>query len=65
MIDLDVLLLHHVERLGAVVEDAVEHVHHAGSLAARLRAQLAEEPVEALRLRELGAVGVVPADHGG
>ena len=44
--DPDVLLLHHVESLGAVVEDAVEHVHHARPLTAQLR----EQPVQALGL---------------
>ena len=44
--DPDVLLLHHVEGLGAVVEDAVEHVHHARTLTAQLR----EQPVQALGL---------------
>ena len=44
--DPDVLLLHHVEGLGAVVEDAVEHVHHARTLAAQLR----EQPIQALGL---------------
>ena len=44
--DPDVLLLHHVERLGAVVEDAVEHVHHACTLPA----QLGEQPVQTLGL---------------
>ena len=44
--DPDVLLLHHVEGLRAVVEDAVEHVHHACTLPA----QLGEQPVQTLGL---------------
>ncbi len=35
--DLDVLLAHHVQGLGGVVEDAVEDVHHASPFPAGLR----------------------------
>ena len=58
--DLDVLLFHHVQGLGGVVEDAVEDVHHAGAFTS----QLAEEPVQTLGLGELGTVGVVASDDG-
>jgi succinate dehydrogenase hydrophobic anchor subunit len=50
MMYLDVLFFHHVQGLRRVVEDAVEHVHHASALAAGLRPELAEQPVEALGL---------------
>ena len=53
--DPDVLLLHHVERLRAVVEDAVEHVHHASALSA----QFGEQPVQALSLNVWGTVNFV------
>ena len=59
------LLFHHVEGFRGVVEDAVEDVHHASTLPTGLGAELAEEPVQALGLGELGAVGVVAADDGG
>ena len=58
--DLDVLLLHHVQGLGRVVENAVEDVHHAGTFTP----ELAEQPVQTLGLGELGAVGVVASNNG-
>lgn len=41
----------------------MQHIQHAGALASR--AQTGEEPVKAVTVGELGAVGVVALDDGG
>ena len=46
------------------MENAVEDIHHARTLAACLRPKLTEQPVEALSLSKLRAVGVIAADDG-
>ena len=56
---------HHVQGFRWVDEDAVEYIQHSGSFAGSLRSQAAEEPIESVRLRELGAIRVVAFDYGG
>jgi hypothetical protein len=59
-----VFFFHHVESLGRIVEDAVEHVHHARALSSGLRPEFAEKPVQSLGLSKLGTVGVVATNDG-
>lgn len=53
--------LHDIESLRGVDEDAVQHIQHAGALASG--AQAGEQPVEAVAVGELGAVGMVTLNH--
>lgn len=53
--------LHDIESFWRVDEDAVQHIQHAGALASG--AQTGEQPVEAVAVCELGAVGVVTLNH--
>ena len=60
---LDVSLLDHVERLGAVDEHTLEHLEHAGGRL--LTRQSTNEAVESIALRKLSAIVAIALDHGG
>lgn len=53
--------LHDIESFWGVNQDTVQYIQHAGTLTGRPKPR--EEPVEAVTVGKLRAVGVVSFDH--